>query len=149
AGHGRGFERDDGIELALADHHSAGVLAKVARQVLNRDVELEKFADAAVARIEAGFLELALGREARVLPLPLGGEARKARDRLLVEAKRFADLARGGAPAIGNDVGGHGGSQFAVTLVDVLDDTLTLIAAGQVDIDVGPFAALLGEEALE
>ena len=37
----------------------------------------------------------------------------------------------------------------AVALVDVLDDLLALVARGQVEIDVGPLAALLGEEALE
>ena len=37
----------------------------------------------------------------------------------------------------------------AVALVDVLDRLLALIAARQIEIDVGPFAALFGEEALE
>ena len=35
AGHGGGFERHDGIELALADHHAAGMLAEVTRQILD------------------------------------------------------------------------------------------------------------------
>ena len=65
------------------------------------------------------------------------------------EAQRLAHFARGGAPAIGDDVGGHGGAQLAEALVDVLDGALALVAAGQVDIDVGPLAALFGEEALE
>ena len=65
------------------------------------------------------------------------------------EAERLADLARGGAAAVGDDVGGHGRAELAVALVDVLDDALALVAAGQVDIDVGPLAALFGEEALE
>ena len=38
---------------------------------------------------------------------------------------------------------------LAVALVDVLNDALALVAAGQVDIDVGPFAALFGEKAFE
>ena len=37
----------------------------------------------------------------------------------------------------------------AVALVDVLDDLLALVARGQIEIDVGPLAALFGEEALE
>ena len=37
----------------------------------------------------------------------------------------------------------------AVALVDVLDDALAPVAARQVEVDVGPLAALLGEEALE
>jgi hypothetical protein len=37
----------------------------------------------------------------------------------------------------------------AVALVDVLDDLLAAVAARQVEVDVGPSPALLGEEALE
>ena len=37
----------------------------------------------------------------------------------------------------------------AVLLVDVLDHALAAIAARQIEIDVGPLAALLREEALE
>ena len=65
------------------------------------------------------------------------------------EAQRLAHFARGRAPAIGDDVGGHGRAQLAVALVDILDGALALIAAGKIDIDIGPFAALFGEEALE
>ena len=70
-------------------------------------------------------------------------------ERFGIEAERLADFARGGAAAIGDDVGGHGGAEFAVALVDILDGALALIAAGQIEIDVGPFAALFGEKALE
>ena len=66
AGHGRGFERHDGIELALADHHAAGVLAEMARQVLHGDAEFDKFADARMVEIESGFAET-------------GGRARRSR----------------------------------------------------------------------
>src|SRR4029077_14144903 len=40
-GHGRGFERNDGIQLALANDHSAGVLTEMARQVLHSPAEIE------------------------------------------------------------------------------------------------------------
>ena len=33
--HGGGLQRHNGIELALADHHAAGVLSQMARQILN------------------------------------------------------------------------------------------------------------------
>ena len=41
------------------------------------------------------------------------------------------------------------GAARAVAAVDVLDDLLALVAGRQVEVDVGPLAALLGEEALE
>src|ERR1700676_3714441 len=65
------------------------------------------------------------------------------------EAQHLADLAHGAARAVGDHIGGHRGAALPVAAVDVLDDLLALIAAGQIDIDVGPFAALLGEKALE
>ena len=43
AGHGGGFERNDGIELAFADDHAAGVLAEMAREVANGDIQIQEF----------------------------------------------------------------------------------------------------------
>ena len=126
------------------------MLAEVARQVLHGDVELEKFARCADGRGRSRLR----GTGARWCPsgpsIPRCATRLAERvERGFVEAQRLADFARGGASAIGDDVGGHGGAELAVALVDVLDDALALVAAGQVDIDVGPFAALFGEEALE
>ena len=66
-----------------------------------------------------------------------------------VEAERLPDFARRAPAAIGDDVGGHRRAERAVFLVDVLNDALAAIAARQIEIDVGPLAALLGQEALE
>ena len=41
------------------------------------------------------------------------------------------------------------GAEPAVALVDVLDHPLAPVAARQIEVDVRPLAALLGEEALE
>ena len=62
---------------------------------------------------------------------------------------RLAHFARSGAAAVGDHVGGHSRAQLSEALVDVLDDPLALFAAGQIDIDVRPFAALFGKKALE
>ena len=67
----------------------------------------------------------------------------------LIEAEGFADFAGGGFAAVGDDVGGHGGAEFAVALVDVLDGLLAFFFGGQVEVDVGPLAAVFAEEALE
>ena len=66
-----------------------------------------------------------------------------------VEVERLADLARRALAAIGDDVGRHGGAVLAVLLVDVLDHALAAVAARQVEIDVGPLAALFRQEPLE
>ena len=70
AGHGRRLERNHGIELSLADHHAARMLAQVTRQVLNSEIQLQKFSDALVREIQARVLELALGRVFRIFPFP-------------------------------------------------------------------------------
>ena len=64
-------------------------------------------------------------------------------------AEGLADLAGGEATAVGDDVGGHGRAEAPVALVDVLDHALAPVAAGQIEVDVRPLAALLGEKALE
>ena len=65
------------------------------------------------------------------------------------QPERLAHLARRAPAAIGDDVRGHRRAQPPVALVDVLDDPLAPVAARQVEVDVGPLAALLGEKALE
>ena len=66
-----------------------------------------------------------------------------------VERQGLAHLARRAPAAIGNHVGRHRRAVLAVLLVDVLDHALAAIAARQVEIDVGPLAALLRQEPLE
>ena len=135
---------------ALADHHAAGVLAEVARQILRH---------AGTARRICGRAGCCRSKPASRnwrSVVSLGSFHSHVRTRLAelferrdFEAQRLAHLARGGAAAIGDDVGRHGRAELAEALVDVLDGALALVAAGQVDIDIGPLAALFGEEALE
>src|ERR1019366_4087948 len=40
-------------------------------------------------------------------------------------------------------------AQLSVALIDVLDRLLTLVTRGQIEIDIGPFAAALAEETFE
>ena len=74
---------------------------------------------------------------------------REAGERVFIEAKHLAHFARGGTSAIGADVGGHGRAALAVTFVDILNNFFALIAAGKIEIDVGPLAAFFGEKALK
>ena len=104
------------------------------------------------ARLVAGHAGLAQVARERVVgidELELVHHLREAIDLTVVEAERLAHFARGAAAAIGDDVGGHRRAVLAVALVDVLDHALAPIAARQIEIDVGPLAALFGQEALE
>ena len=64
-------------------------------------------------------------------------------------AQGLGHLPRRRAVSVGDDVGGHGGTVRSIAFVDVLDHFLPLIPGGQIEIDVGPFTPLLGQEALE
>ena len=149
AGHGGGFERDDGIELSLADDHAAGVLAEMARHVLHGEAEFVIFAQARMGEVESGIAEAAVERVVFVAEFPGGDGGGNFVERFGIESESLAHFARGHAVAIGDDVGGHGGAALAVSLVDVLDDFFALVAAGQVEIDVGPLAAFFGKKTLE
>ena len=127
----------------------ARVLAEVARQVLDLVEEPREERDAPVAAVEPGALEAALQRVVRVHELEAAHVLRQAVDLVLRDPEHLADLARGAAVAVGDDVRGHGRAGRPVALVDVLDDPLAPVPARQVEVDVGPLPALLGEEALE
>ncbi len=149
-GHRGGLERHHLVEPAGGDHHAAGVLAEVARQVLDLLRPDRPAARRAATRGRrrrcAAAPRARRGRRDQPMRAQQLGEPVDLRKR---EAEHLADLAHGAARAVGDDVGGHRRAALAVALVDVLDDLLALVAARQVDVDVGPLAALLGEEALE
>src|ERR1700751_1408136 len=58
AGHGRWFERDDRVQLPLADDHSTRMLAQMARQILNFLAKFKKLPDPVLPKIQACILEL-------------------------------------------------------------------------------------------
>ena len=99
--------------------------------------------------VEADRRQMPRQRVGRIDELEVVHHLREPIDLRRLEAERLPHLARRAAAAIGDDVGGHRRAEPAVLLVDVLDDPLAPIAARQIEIDVGPLAALLRQEALE
>ena len=69
-------------------------------------------------------------------------------DGVLGQAEGLADLADGGAAAIGDDGGGDAGMIAPVVLVDVLDHLLAPLVL-EIDVDVGRLARVRRDEALE
>ena len=149
ARHGGRLQRHHRIQRALADHHAAGVLAEVARQILRHLVELAKFAHARMVEVEAGVAELALRGLLGIFPFPGPRQAAELFQAGDFEAQRLAHLARGGAPAVRDNVRRHRRTQLSEALVNILYGLFALVPAGQVDIDIGPLAALFAEEAFE
>src|SRR5262249_17924692 len=58
-------------------------------------------------------------------------------------------LARRTAPAIRDDVRGHGCAVFAVTPINFLDHCFTAVTAGKIEIDIRPAFAALVQKAFE
>src|SRR5437588_10159841 len=63
--------------------------------------------------------------------------------------QRFADLARGAAPAITDHVRSHGRAVFSVAPVNFLDDRFAPVAAWKIEIDIGPAFATFIQEPFE
>ena len=97
---------------------------------------------------QTGLLDLRLQIE-RVRKIAVRKKMREAIENVRRKIQRFADLARGAAAAISNDVRGHGRAVFAVTPVNFLDHAFAAIAARQIEIDVGPAFAAFAEKTLE
>ena len=100
SGHGGGFERHNRIELPLANHHSAGMLPQMARQILNQHAEVEKFADQRMAGIEAGIVKLARERVIGVFIFPGAHQAGQTIQRFRLDAIK---LCRFPGPPSGRD----------------------------------------------
>ena len=159
-GHGGGLDGDDVVESVVADDDAAGVLAEVAGEAEELVEEVGEGFEAGVAFGDAGF-----GDEGVVLRFFFvaavgdffggvagaggGVDVGEAVGGFFGEAEDFADFAKGGSGAVGDDVGGHGGAAAAVFFEDVLDDGFAAVAGGEVDVDVGPGFAVFGEEAFE
>ena len=96
-------------------------------------------------QIDAGALELGCAHRAAAHSPDRGG---KRADRVLRQPENLADLADGGAAAIGDDGAGDAGMVAAVMLVDVLDHLLAPLVL-EIDVDVGRLVAIRRDEALE
>ena len=111
--------------------------------------ELAEALHGRMLRVDADVPQVALERVLGIDPLEVVHHLRQPIDLRLSSDSDLAHLARGAPAAIGDHVGGHRRAVLAVFLVDVLDHALAAIAARQIEIDVGPLAALLRQESLE
>src|SRR5205823_4572055 len=116
---------------------AAGVLSQMARQTLNRAAEGTKSRGARMFDGQASLLHL-VGQFERMRKVSVRIEAGKALQNVLGKIERFADFARGAAPAIGDDVGRHCGAAASVAPINFLDDALAAVAAGKVNVNVWP-----------
>ena len=121
----------------------------MAWEVENFGRECVELVDAGIFEIEALISEALFESVVRIAPFEVTHAVGEAGELLFGEAENLADVAHGRAAAIGDDIGGHGCAERAIALIDVLDNAFALIAAGEIEIDVGHFAALLREKTFE
>src|SRR6185369_2686529 len=125
------------------------MLAQVTRQILHQLIKLKEFFDARLAQIQTRIAKLSLAGVVRILPFPRVHEARETCERFFVEVEHLADFTCGRAAAISDDVRRHRCTEFSIALVNVLNSLLALIAARQIEIDVGPLATFFRKKPLE
>ena len=76
-------------------------------------------------------------------------EMRKAIENARRKIQRFANLARGATAAITDHVRSHGCTVFPVASVNFLDHRFATIAAGKIEIDIGPAFPVFVQEPFE
>src|SRR5581483_6325424 len=102
-----------------------------------------------MGEVESSIAEAVVECVVVIAVLPVRHRGGNFVERLGIESESLAHFSRSHATAVSNDIGSHGRAAFSIFLVDVLDDALALIAAGEIDINVGPLAALFGKEPFE
>src|SRR5579872_221943 len=118
------------------------MLPKMSRQILHRDTQLEIFAKPRMLQIEPCITKSMIEGIVLIAVFPGRNCSRNFIERLGIESQSFAHLPPRHSAAISNDVGRHGRTALAITLVQILNDAFALIATRQIEIDIGPLAAL-------
>ena len=147
--HRRALNRYHPIEHPRANHHAAGMLPKVTRQILHAQAQIEIAGNARMSDIEARLSKVMRHRVVFPAPLPMPNKARQPRQLIVLKAQRLAHLACRRAPAIRDHVGRHRRTQRAVAFIHILNHLLALIAGRQIEIDVRPLPAILIQKSLK
>ncbi len=103
--------------MSLTNHHAAGMLAEVTRQILHRDTQLEIFAQPGMIQIQSRIAEAMIEGVVGVTIFPGGNRSRYLVEGLRIKTQRLAHFARSHAAAISDYVGSHGSAAFAVAFV--------------------------------
>src|SRR5215470_17453129 len=99
------------------------------RQILKLQAQFQKFTNARIAHIEPGNPELRVERVVFIFEFEMTDQLGEPLDGLDIESEYFSHFARGGTAAIRDDVGRHRRAKRAVSLINVLNGALALIAA--------------------
>src|SRR4030095_7825746 len=130
------------------DDHAAGMLAKMARQTVNRTIQPDECRHSRMIFWQTSSFDLRFQFHG-VREIAAGKQVREPVDNARRKIERFADLTRGTAPTIRDHVRGHGCTVFAVASINFLNYRFTAIAARKIKINIRPSFASLVEKSLE
>ena len=125
------------------------MLPEMARQILNGFAKLKIFTNARMAKVETRVTKAVIEGVILIAIFPVCDRGRKFVQSFGIELEDFTDLARCHATAVGNDIRSHGGATPAITAVQILNYFFAIVAAGKIEINVGPLTTLFGKESLE
>src|SRR5262245_19889519 len=125
------------------------MLPMVPWQILDVQTQFEKLSNARITHVKTCNAELFFESVEFIFVFKMADESGETIERFCIEAHHLADFARSGFASIRNDVCGHGCAKSAVSLIDVLNGAFPLIAAGKIEVDVGPFATFFGKKSFE
>ncbi len=143
--HGGVLDRDDVVEPATGNDEAAHMLREMARKADQFMCQRQHLGEVGIGRIETGAARVLFG-DALVRPSP--HHASERAHGVVRQPERLADFPDGTAGAVADHGGGKAGAMTAVAAIDVLDDLLAALML-EIDVDVGRFAPLHRDEALE
>ena len=119
------------------------------RQILHLVPQSREQAHAVRLHVQADRRQMLRQRVGRIGELETVHDLRQPIHLRRIDAQHLPHLARRAPAAVRDDVGRHRRAEPTVFSVDVLNDLLAPIAARQIEIDVGPLAALFRQEPFE
>ena len=149
ARHAGGLDGHDFVQAPGGDDDAPAVLAQVTGQALDPGYKLDQSGDAGRAGVDAGFFDARHQGLGVLLEIESAELSRQFVHGIRSQPHHLAHLPHRQARAVGDDIGRHGGPLVTVFFEYVLDDPLAWVAGRKVEVDIRPFTALLGEEALE
>ncbi len=144
-GHRRVLHRHQRVQRMFGDHEAAGVLRQVPRETDQFGAQRQQPAHQRSVGIEAAFAQAFVRRD---FVVPLAKRGRQCVDAIAGQAEGARHVAHCAAAVVLDRHRGQRGAFATVVVEDVLDHFLAAVVL-EIDVDVGPFLALFGDEALE
>src|SRR3954451_5828783 len=117
--------------------------------ILKPQAEIKVLGDSLLCEIKTGSREMPVQGVIRASPFKVTHQSGQFVECLGIEAKHLANFARCQPPPIGDYICRHCSAKLSITLIDILNRLLAIIARRKIEINVWPFAALLREKALK